>query len=48
MDWVLVGLVIVGVGVYSFYKEKKKRDDYIVYCIKTRQGIYNRFPKNDD
>ena len=54
MDWVLVGLVIVGVGVYSSYKVKKAYDNYVVdyinYTVERMESVQETLDRlnNDD
>ena len=48
MIFVLIGLVVVGVGVYKMYKDQESFDNYTVDYINSIQETLDSLKKNDD
>ena len=48
MIFVLIGLAIVGVGVYNMYKDQKSFDNYTVDYINSIQETLDSLTKKDD
>ena len=48
MAFVLLGLVMVGVGVYSMYKDQKRSDSFTVDYMNSIQETLDSLKKKDD
>ena len=48
MIFVLIGLVVVGVGVYNMYKDQEKFDTYTLTYMASVQETLDSLKKKDD